>query len=315
LGDGVGADCVARGAGDAPSVTNMKRHTLYKPQTFRAAAALANWLPASAMRWMARRIADANYFCVPRFRRVVRENLTHVINSTQPLGPIVRENFRNFGESLVDYVRCERLRCEQLAEVLAGWRGLDVLDAALAQKRGALIVTAHLGNWELGGVLFALQGYPIHTVTLEEQIDELTDMRENYRRAHGVRTIRIGKSPFSAVEIIKALEQNAVIAMLVDRPPENSAVTVKFFGAPAKFSSAPAVLAHLTGVPVLPAFIVGVGNGRYRASIEPPVAMERGSSAEIIAQNTQKIAAIFESVIARHADQWYQFVPIWEENT
>ena len=87
---------------------------------------------------------------------------------------------------------------------------------------------------------------------------------------------------------------------------------MRLFGAPARFSAAPAVLAHLTGATVLPSFVVGVGQGRYRAFIEPPVAMDVGELSTTMATNTQRLAAVFERVIAEHPDQWYHFVPIWD---
>ncbi|MCX6897719.1 MAG: lysophospholipid acyltransferase family protein [Verrucomicrobia bacterium] len=288
-----------------------KRYKLYTPQAFRAASAVARWLPGPGLRWLARRLADVNYLCLPRFRKVVRANLSRVVNGRQPLEPVVRQNFRNFAESLADYVCYENLRAEQLGDVLVENSGLERLEAGLARKRGVIVVTAHLGNWELGGLLCALRGYPIWAVTLEEEIDELTAMRENYRGIHGVHTIRIGKSPFAAVPIIHQLQQNSVVAMLIDRPPAESAQEVRFFGAPARFSAAPAVLAHLTGATVLPSFVVGVGQGRYRAFIEPPVAMDVGELSATVATNTQRLAAVFERVIAEHADQWYHFVPVW----
>lgn len=289
-----------------------KRYKLYTPQAFRTASAVARWLPGPGLRWLARRLAEVNYLCLPRFRKVVRANLSRVINDRKLLEPVVRQNFRNFAESLADYVCYENLRTEQLGNVLVETSGLERLDAGLARKRGVIVVTAHLGNWELGGLLFGLRGYPIWAVTLEEEIDELTAMRETYRGAHGVRSVRIGKSPFAAVPIIHQLQQNGVVAMLIDRPPAESAQEVSLFGAPARFSAAPAVLAHLTDAVVLPAFVVGVGQGRYRAFIEPPVAMDVGELSATVAINTQRLAAVFERVIAEHADQWYHFVPIWE---
>ena len=289
-----------------------KRYSLYTPRAFRVAAAIARCLPAPGLRWVARRLAEANYWCLPRFRKMVRDNLRRVVNGHRPLEQAVRQNFRNFAESLADYVRFENLRPEDIGNVVVENSGLEHLDAALARKRGAIIVTAHLGNWELGGMLCATRGYPVSAITLEEAIDELTAMRENYRGSHGVQTIRIGKSPFAPVPIIHQLQQNGIVAMLVDRPPAESAQEVTFFGAPAKFSSAPAFLAHLTGAMVVPAFVVGIGQGRYRAFMEPPLAMEGGDLSTAVVANTQRLAAVFERVIADYADQWYHFVPIWD---
>ena len=293
----------------------MKRTSfaLYRPATFRAAAAMARCLPPPFLRWLARRAADLCWACLPGFRNVVRNNLAHVVPPAT-LGAAVRRNFRNFAESLADYVCCERINSvAELDKVVIETSGLEHVDAALALKRGVIIVTAHLGSWELGGLLFGLRGYPVWAVTLEEAIDELTDMRENYRTSRGIHTIRMGKSPFSGVSIIHHLQQNHMVAILIDRPPAGSAEMVEFFKTPTRLSAAPAMLAHLTGAVVLPAFVVSIGGGHYRAFIQPPVPMDSGPRAEAVAANTQRLARVFEPVIAQHADQWYQFVPLWNQ--
>jgi len=100
--------------------------------------------------------------------------------------------------------------------------------------------------------------------------------------------------------------------LLVDRPPEATAVTVDLFGRPFAASIAAAELARATGCVLLPVYLPRTERG-YAAHILPPVHYERGAlrSRETRQKLTQEIMRAFEAAIRQHLDQWYHFVPIW----
>jgi lauroyl/myristoyl acyltransferase len=122
----------------------------------------------------------------------------------------------------------------------------------------------------------------------------------------------IGEDPFAFLEIIKRLQAGAAVALLVDRPPPATAVTVELFGRPFSASVAAAELARASGCALLPVCLPRAGDV-YEAHVLPEIPYDRAalSSREARRQFTQEIMRAFEPVIHEHLDQWFHFVPIW----
>ena len=181
--------------------------------------------------------------------------------------------------------------------------------------QGVIVVTGHLGNWELGGILLALRGLPMTVVTLDEPSTELTRWRDEYRRRLGIKTIAVGPGrEFGFVEMIQTLRRGECLAMLVDRPYAGTGTPVRFFGRETEFSSAPALLWQHTGAPVVPALRRRAARAAVTLSFaEPPVEIAAfGADARSgLAANTQAVASVFESIIRRYPEQWFNYVPIW----
>jgi len=208
---------------------------------------------------------------------------------------------------LSDYFYCSLASTQKIRALVEEWRGFEHIVAARKRGKGGILITGHLGNWELGGILLALEGVPLTVVTLEEPASGLTAWREASRKRLGIKTIPVGADPFSFVGIVSALRRNEFIAMLVDRPYGGSAVPVQFFGAETRFSSAPSLLWQHTGADVIPAFVLQKPGGRYVSLLAPPVPMDADGAA-----NAQRIATVFETIVRRNPEQWFNYVSIWK---
>ena len=303
---------------DAASVAPeaaASRSALYTLAGFKAAFTFAQVMPRAACQWLAPRIALASYERRPRVRAALEGNLRRVTGRQgAELRALCRENVASFGRMLADYFLCAGMNAAPRADsLLEEWRGLDHLEAARARGRGTIVVTAHLGHWELGGITLARHGWPLTVVTLEEPSTGLTRWRDACRAHLGIRTIAVGPGhPFSFVELIQTLRRNELVAMLVDRPYAGTGAPVRFFGAKTEFSTAPALLAHHTGAAVLPAFVLQKPNGRYVSFADPPIALaEDKDPRRGLGENTQRIATIFEAIIRAHPEQWFNYVPVW----
>ena len=277
----------------------------------------ARRLPRSVCQGIGSVLGLAGYFGNARSRAALRRNLKPVAGvNGAALDRICRHNFQNFGRMLADYFYCagiEADRAECIQDLVGRWRGIDHLRAALALGRGVVLVTAHLGNWELGGILLALDGWPVNVVTLPEPTTGLTRMRDAYRRRLGIRTIAVGEDKFAIVEMVAALRRNEIVCMLVDRPYADTGVVVDFFGCPTTFSSGPVHLWQHAGAAVVPAFVLRLEDGRYEVFAEPAVELsEAPARQETLARNTQRIATVFEAIVRQHPEQWFNYVPIWK---
>lgn len=291
------------------------RDSLYTIGGFKLAFSLAHLLPRRVNQWLATRIGLAAYARSPEAQAALRSNL-HLVTGRQgtELDALCAANVGNFSRMLADYFICAGPHAARKAAALLHHDGGEQhLAAARAPGKGVIVVTGHLGHWELGGLMLALLGLPLTVVTLEEPSSELTRWREACRRQLGIKTITVGPTyPFAFVEMMQTLRRNELIAMLVDRPYEGSGACVELFGHKTEFSTAAALLAHHTGASVLPAFVIHDGEDGYQTMAEPPIPMETGDLKATLPRNTQRIATVFESIIRRHPDQWFNYVPIWK---
>jgi len=292
----------------------MKQNPLYGLSAFKLAYHFSGILPRPAIQALALLLGRGSYLLIPEIREALRKNLSLVTGmSGDELTELCRLNVSNFSRMLADYFYCTTGEPGRIKPLLGEWRGFENLKAARERGKGTILVTAHLGNWELGGMLLALEGMPITVITLEEPGAGLTELRDKYRRKLGIKTIAIGSETFAFVEVMNTLRKNGIVAMLVDRPPENSGTPVQFFGRETGYSSGPALFWQHTDATVLPAFVLRKNDGSYLSIIEPPIQMQQDASPRNgVGVNTQIIATIFESIIHKHPDQWYNFVPIWK---
>jgi KDO2-lipid IV(A) lauroyltransferase len=288
------------------------RQSLYSLGAFRLARSLAPFVPRPLGHVIARQVAR---LCAPRDSSTFRAILDNLAVITQLSGAslerLALRNRAQFGCMLADYFYCTSDQGRWAKRLLGEWGGWDHIEAARAGGRGVILVTGHLGHWELGGALLAQRGVPITIVTLEEPSNGLTRWRDEYRRRLGIKTVTVGQGrEFAFLELIKVLERGECVAMLVDRPYFGSGSPVNFFGREVEFSSAPALLWQHTGAAVLPVFVVRHRRSRYLSFAEPPLEMQAAPDKRTALRlNTQKIASVFESIIRRYPDQWFNYVP------
>ncbi len=272
---------------------------------------MARQTPHFVLSRLAVRLAQLYGMGCPGRRRVVFENLLPALQGDRvAAGVATRELFQQFGLKLADLWRYESgLAIYSLFRDLTGW---DHYLAAEAKGRGVLFLTMHLGNWEFGAPLLTQRGIRLQVITLDEPQASLTKVRETARARWGIATLALGSDPFASLEIIRRLEENNSVALLMDRPPEVSAVSVELFGRPFNASIAAAELARASGCALLPVYLPRTDGG-YLAHILPEIEYERRqlASREARARLTQQIMNAFEPAIRLYLNQWYHFVPIW----
>jgi len=249
----------------------------------------------------------------PRRREAVVQNLLPALNGDR--GAAERKAsalFREFAFKVADLWRIEcGVPLEDWRIDLRGW---DLFASAQARGRGVLMLTPHLGNWELGGPLLTSRGVRLLVLTQPEPGSGLTELRRASRARWGIETLVVRQDAFAFVEVIQRLQEGATVALLIDRPPSPTAVTVELFGRPFLASVAAAELARASGCTVLGTALLPEAGG-YRVGILPEFTYDRRAlgDREGRRQFTQQILRAFEPVIRQHLDQWYHFVPIWPE--
>lgn len=218
-----------------------------------------------------------------------------------------RACYRHFGREFLALARLARIDPDDLVartanpgEVRRVWR------AAVPEGEGGIMVTGHLGNWELAGALVAALELPVAAV-VKRQRNARFD-----RRLQGLRD-RLGVEPVYMAEAARrlpgALEEGKLVALAADQDAGTRGVFVPFLGRPASTFRGPARLALRHDVPLVFGALVRHGDG-YRAVISPVEPPSRGAGAE--RELTRRWVARFEEEIRRLPDQYFWFHRRWK---
>jgi KDO2-lipid IV(A) lauroyltransferase len=286
--------------------TRTYRHGLARPSSYRIGYSLGKWLPRGVLFVLADLLADATHWMNAEPARNLRANLRSAFPrwSEREVEEHSKRIFRNFARNLVDYGRFHTITDEALDRLLPSVQHLHFLEESFAKGKGIILVTGHIGNWELGALFFGRHGFKINVVTIPEGSERIDSIRGAYRTRQNIRTIVVDGSPFSSLEIVAALRRGEIVAMLVDRWEGTDGIPAKFFGEDRRFPRGPFVLSRATGAPVIPAFIVRDGN-IYRGVVDPPVFMEEPEDEP----GARRVSESLERMIRTYPDQWYNFAP------
>jgi lauroyl/myristoyl acyltransferase len=301
----------------APPIEPAKPETpagpssLYRDGLWKTALSIARLLPFPIANALAKASCHAYRLAQPKRRQIIFENLLPVFKGDEDKANAATSRlFSRFGTKLVDLFRFEAgISADSRFVELSHWESFE---KPFQRGNGVLMVTPHLGNWEIGATLMIRKKIPFYAVTQPEPGGGFTETRASARARWGVETIVVGQDAFSSLEIIRRLQEGASVAMLIDRPFGPSGVTVELFGRPYQASIASAELARASGCAVVGGCIVEE-NGGYAARFMPEFEYDRRAlgNREGRREFTQRIITAFEPDIRRYADQWYQFVPVW----
>jgi KDO2-lipid IV(A) lauroyltransferase len=223
---------------------------------------------------------------------------------------IARATFAHFGRLLVELLKFSRLPPDRLLARVT-FEGRERVEDALAGGRGVLLFTGHFGFWEQHALAHALALGPMAVVARPLDNPHLHALLERVRTATGNTVIyRRG----GIRRILRALAANGVVAMLIDQHVQAAdAVAVEFFGRPAATTPLLAALALRTGAPVIPAFALPAGHGRYRLVYEPPVEPPPGGDPEAIRTFTQRCTDVLEMYVRRYPALWLWMHRRWRD--
>jgi len=257
--------------------------------------------------WVAYRLMRQGTRALLGNLRVVRPDA-----SERELRQLALLTYRSYAQDFVDFVRALSMRREEFEPLIAGFDG-HRFDELLADGRGVIVAGGHFGNWELGGlVIRLLRGLPLAVVGRPEPSAAVNELRRQLREAFGIETIEIGRMLDTALRIRRVLSGNGVVGMLLDRHIGRDQVEVTFFGRPTPFSRSPAMMAYLSGAPILPSFVIRKPDHRFDAICGRPIRPDTTRPAdEAVRQMTQAFAAELEAKIRAYPHLWYQFYPYW----
>ena len=263
----------------APAPPRWYTHRLNRPAVYRAGALLTGALPRPVRLALARAVARRAAEWFPAERARVRANLARVRPAA---GAAERER------------------------LVARIEGDEHLLAADAERRGLVLVTAHLGNSELGGRLLAARLQRPTYVVVAAEVDPGV---ERFLRGGPapVRFVRRG-DPTAVLPLVAALRRNEIVALQGDRAlGTRGDMLVDFFGEPAPFPLGPFMLARAAGAPVVPAFCLLDSELRYTIAMAKPIHVAGGAEAAALAE----WVGVLEAMVRRAPEQWFNFFDVW----
>ena len=223
--------------------------------------------------------------------------------------------YRSYTRDAIDFLRALNAPPEEDRRLF----DLRPEDAALfadllSRGDGLILVTAHWGNWEAGGILVSRQlKLPTTVVAMAEASPTVNRIRHEIRSGMGIQTLEVRQSLDTALQLRRALAENRIVAMLMDRHLGKDRVAVRLLGRDAWFLKTPVLMAYLTGAPLVTCFIDRVAPGRFRARPGRAIVVDRtGPRDEAIQHAAQQLATDLEERIRARPECWYHFYRYWD---
>ena len=289
-------------------------------------------LPRGAHQALGHAVGFSAYWILPRERSKVLKHLREAFGDETgeiKYWKIGQSAFINLVKSMMDVLWFPRLNRSRIERLVYCEEGTAKLDQALKQGKGAIVLTGHLGNWELLASYFRFLGYPGRLVGRKIYYEFFDQILVTLRKSALVSTIYRDESPR---QILEELKQNHTIGMSADQDIDSiEGVFVPFFGKPAWTPTGPAKISLASGAPIVLAFMVH-DRGRYRLLIEDPIwpmipplafglkdrlpseelpstekaggGMKHLSKDEAVQSMTEVWSKVVERYVRRYPDQW-----------
>jgi KDO2-lipid IV(A) lauroyltransferase len=271
----------------------------------RLVAGAIGFLPRTLARAVGAGLGKAAWSVLPRLRQVGLQNLQLAFpeHTDAQRETILRGVFRSLGWQLGEFCKMRGYTADQASKFIR-YDGLENYLAARAKGKGVLVLTGHLGAWELSSFYHSLMGYPMSLVIRRLDNPLVDDFVNRIRCLHGNRVIH--KDDF-ARGLLTSMKQGETVGILMDTnmtPPQG--VFVPYFGVEACTASGLARVALHLGAAVLPGFLVwNASEKKYVLHFGEELELIRsGDMASDILANTALFTATIEAYVRRTPEQW-----------
>jgi Kdo2-lipid IVA lauroyltransferase/acyltransferase len=281
----------------------MFKYILYKIGLF-----LLRHLPSKVSYCLATFVSDLQYCFSFRDRRAVRKNLKSILPSSDKISFLTRDVFRNFGRYLIEFFQMKEIADQTFIKNNVHIFGIERLDRVLGEGKGGIIVTGHIGNWELGGVLLSVLGYPLMAIALPHKERPVNDLFNSQREAKGVAVV----PPNGALRrCIEQLRDNKLVALVADRDFSHGGIAMDFLGKKMLVPKGPAMFSLKTGAPIIPMFFIRNDDRTFNMlcgePIYPPKQNMGKAEDKIVLDLMRRYLPVMEEIIRQYPSQWLLF--------
>jgi len=244
---------------------------------------------------------------IKKERRIILENLRTAFSrekTEQEINSIVNSCFDSIGYGMIELMYFSG-HPEKIVEKVT-IEGKENLDEVLKKGQGAILLSAHFGNFPLMFWRMALAGYKTNCIMRRMRDEQFGKYVSNFSNENGVREIYSLPHRQCVERSFKSLRDNQILFILLDQNyGEDGRVFVDFFGHPAATATGPVTFSYRSGAPILPVFIMHDGLDRNKIIIDPPVKLEAAQYEESgLTRNTAQLTKIIEGYIRRYPQEW-----------
>lgn len=302
--------------GDAPaSVKTLGRPTLSHRLEYAAMRGVIGALRVAGFSMAGRvgeRVGALGYRPLGIRRGVVERQIAAAFPERDPadVARLARAAYEHLGRTAVETALLPSLGQQRILELFEAVEGWSIVEERLARGKGLILVSGHLGNWELGGAYLAARGLPIDAVA-RAMANPLFDGYLTRTRE------RIGMTVVHDADAVRrvprALRAGRGVAFLVDQGVIGLASTwVPFFGRFAKTPRGPAVFALRLGAPVVFGAAIRQPSGRYLLSFEPIDVVRTGDLDQDVDAIVSRYTGVLESWVRRAPEQYFWHHRRWK---
>lgn len=267
-------------------------------------------LPYGAILTLGKLLGRLYYHVAPRQRKRALEQIQESLGiSPDEADRIIRSLFIKMGQTFLEVMYMPSLNPENIKQFVH-IENRHYLADALAQGKGIVFLTAHIGNWEWLGASLSMDGFPMTSVIKRQPNDQHTRILNEYRQMVGIEIFARGTTELVAAA--KSLKKGKILGFLADQDAGPTGLFIEFLGKVASTPLGPAVFAKRFGSPVVPVFIVRHSEGGHRVIINPPLYyQDTGNEDEDLASLTKNMTAVIEAAIKQYPDEWIWFQKRW----
>ena len=260
-------------------------------------------------------LGNIAYLVDARHRRIVWRNLRFAMPelTIHQIREISRKVFQNAAISLLEIIQMAALSPEDIlrrVKVL----GEENLLAARGGRNGAIVISAHFGNWEMGHIFGSCYlREPLVLVARKIRPKLVNTWLERLRSRFGSEILDKGSA---LPKMIRALRKGRILGILIDQGTLLSdGIEIRFFGKTTNATPAAAILARRYQCPVVPIFCVRKEDGTLEMQVLKPLSLQKTENYEQdIQANTQKMMDCIENTIREHPEQWFWFHKRWKRH-
>ncbi len=219
-------------------------------------------------------------------------------------------NFRNHAKAYADLMMLPRANVQAMRPLLQV-RGWEHLEQARAMGKGVMVVSCHMGSYEIVSAIWSATLTPVSFFAEELEPRALFEWYRETRARLGISVLTLDLGGLR--KVTEALQEQEMVITAIDRDIAGTGQIMPFFGRPARIPLGPAAIALRLGVPLLPAYVLRLPDDNYFVEAMPPlVARSTGDARADEIRVTQDLLRTIEGFIREHPDQWHLPHQIWE---
>ncbi len=265
-----------------------------------------NWL------WLCGKLGRLTFHLVRKTQKLTLLHLSQVYSekSQSEISRMAKNVFNMLGRNTGEILRATQIRTIPELEKIMVTHGFENYEAAHAKGKGVIILTCHLGPFDLQVTNMALHGMRPFIIGTPLKDERLNDLLWQQRNALGAVAVERGKETF---KLIKALKAGGSLAILIDQDTKVKSRFVNFLGRPASTPVGAAIFAMKTGAKVVPTYIYSGEDNLLHMHYLPEIeTILTGDEEADLIINTQRYSNFIEEQIRKHPEQWVWMHERWK---